>query len=104
MATKKKRLTSARDFSNASRASEDYCKPHSYHEFIGELNEACNKGDRDSKAAIRRLAPVMASSLEAADEFEHPKLAVEHTYKPNADKIVQQLPSVSDTMPASLTS
>ena len=64
VASKKKRKT----FANTSNEGSDqhttsYCLPETYEEFVTELENACNEGDEDSKKAVERLAPHMATTL-----------------------------------------
>ena len=59
VAAKKKRKTFAAksNESTSESNSEEYVLPLTYKEFMTELQEACEKGDMDSKNAIKQLAP-----------------------------------------------
>ena len=58
VAAKKKRKTFAAKSNESTREStlEEYVLPSTYKEFMTELQEACEKGDMDSKNAIKQLA------------------------------------------------
>ena len=58
VASKKKRKM----YSGETSVTEaDYTLPDTYSDFVDELEEACNKGDEDSKELIERLVPEMAN-------------------------------------------
>ncbi len=57
-------------------------KPTTYQQFISELNQACDAGDRNSKECTEQLAPHMAKVLKKAKEWDHPKLGLEQCVPP----------------------
>jgi len=65
VASKKKRKTFAQ-CSNEGGNTEIYELPETYDAFLSDLETACHQGDRDSKAAIERLAPHISKTLKEA--------------------------------------
>lgn len=78
-ATKKKRLTSATNSTDAPYQGPEYSKPADYRTFLTDLDNACSLGDIDSKAAIESLAPQIAEVLKKEKEWENPKIGIEHS-------------------------
>ena len=73
--TKKKRLTNAKNSSDKTTTTYQYNLPDNYSVFVQQLNDACNRGDNESKDVIERLAPGMAAVLKrhkAWDTLECP--------------------------------
>ena len=48
---------------SSSQHTTGYCLPETYEDFVAGLKNACNEGNEDSKKAIERLAPHMATTL-----------------------------------------
>ena len=101
--TKKKRLTSALDSTDAPYQGPSYSKPAlaSYSTFLSDIDRDCTLGDSDSKVAIESLAPQMAEVLKRAKEWEYPKIGVEHS-KVDSALLLQQFttPNSACTRPS----
>ena len=69
VASKKKRKIYSKSSGESSVTTADYTLPDTYSDFIDDLEEACNKGDEDSKELIERLVPEMAK---VSKQWEHP--------------------------------
>ena len=76
VAAKKKRKTFATQSKETTgeSTSEQYALPSSYIEFLIELQEACIKGDSDSKNVIQQLAPQMATVLTKHNQWLQPDI------------------------------
>ena len=88
----KKKLTNALDSTDGSYQGPPYSKPSSYSAFLSDISTACSKGNDDSKTKIESLAPDMAALLKSKNEWENPKVGVEHSDVP-AGLILQDLSS-----------
>ena len=78
MASKKKRKTfAAKSREVSSESPSAYTLPGTYEAFKAELEEACRKGDEDSKKAIERLAPKMAATLKEKKKWENPDVPLD---------------------------
>ena len=79
VACRKEPLTNANNSQSDSHGPgiKEYTKADSLPEFIADLNEACNEGDRQAKKAIENLAPQMAKTLKEHKEWEVPTLCTE---------------------------
>ena len=76
----------------------DYTLPDAYSGFVDDLEEACNKGDEDSKELIERLVPEKAKLLKVSKQWDHPDAPFDT--KPDIDFVVDMgdlLGSAPDT-------
>ena len=88
VASKKKRKIYSKTSgeSSASGDAADYTLPDTYSDFVDDLEEACNKGDEDSKNLIERLVPDMAKLLKVSKQWDHPETPFDT--KPDIDFVV----------------
>ena len=95
VATKKKRKTFAAksNESTSESNSEEYVLSSTYKEFMTKLQEACEKGDMDSKTAIKQLAPQMATVLIKHNQWFHPDISFDDI--PDNVKIVCDIDDVN---------
>ena len=79
VASKKKRRTFASSSNEppSSVATHVIELPVSYDRMMKELNDACHRGDADSKLLIEKLTPTMAELLKAADQWDSPSIHIE---------------------------
>ena len=82
VASKKKRRTFAlRSNENDSETAMAYTFPETFVLFIKSLEDACGKGDSDSKELIEKLAPQMAKMLKEEKKWEQPDVPLEDVPK-----------------------
>ena len=76
VASKKKRRTFASSSNEppSSAATHVIELPGTYDLMMKELNDACHRGDTDSKLLIEQLTPTMAEALKAADQWDSPTI------------------------------
>ena len=88
VASKKKRkiYSRASNESSATGNAADYTLPDTYSDFVDDLEEACNKGDEDSKKLIERLVPDMAKLLKVSNQWCHPDTSFDA--KPDLEFVV----------------
>lgn len=76
VASRKKRQTSAKHSICDTQSEEEYTFPSTYEAFSEQLIDSCKKGDENSKLAISKLAPQMATVLKKVKEWDNPSLAL----------------------------
>ena len=102
VASKKKRKTFAARTSEASsqQSRSSYSLPQTYVAFLAELEEACQKGDANSKKVIETLAPHMAATLKQEKQgmqWENPEVPLDDT--PPGINIITSLNQVKPPRP-----
>ena len=97
VASKKKRKIYSKTSGESSVTAADYTLPDTYSDFVDDLEEACNKGDEDSKELIERLVPEMAKLLKISKQWDYPDTPFDT--KPDIDFVVdmRDLGSAPDT-------
>lgn len=86
VASKKKRKIYCKTSGESSVNAGDYTLPDTYSDFVDDLEEACNKGDEDSKELIERLVPDMAKLLKVSKQWDHPDTPFDT--KPDIDFVI----------------
>ena len=99
VASKKKRKTFALKSNehNAESSEATYTFPATYISFQKTIEDACEKGDGDSKKVIEKLAPHMAITLKEKEKWDQPDVPLEDV--PLAMKRVTNLSEVKPLDP-----
>ena len=71
VATRKKRLTNAKNSSDKTTDTDQYNLPDNYSAFVQQLSDACDKGDSEAKDIVERLAPSMAAVLKTHKQWNN---------------------------------